>query len=135
MDTTVEEVAERLREAAREGPECYTEALADLWADEVQASHDPPMDEDGIRARPRMNELNRGATARMRTMMADLSYKDIELRVNGDEIEFNAQLHGTNADGTTSLIPLQWIYTVERGTITKVLSVITQNPPRTQDTE
>jgi len=126
IEQSTETISERLRGAAESSPEEYTELLAELWAEEVTATHDPPSPEDGVRDRERMNELNRAATAGLRARMPDLSYRNINFSVSGNEIELTAEIHGTSQDGNETSIPLHWVYTVKDGSILAINSVVLQ---------
>jgi ketosteroid isomerase-like protein len=124
MVEAVEKVAERLRLAAAESPEQYTETLAELWAERVETAHEPRRDMDGPRTRDEQIAMHRGEDAAFRRAMHDYRQDDVAVSVTGDCIELSATISGTPESGDELALPVRWRFTLADGVICDVVTIV-----------
>jgi hypothetical protein len=124
MAEDIETVAERLRSAAAESPERYTQTLGELWADRVETAHEPRRDMDGPRTRDEQVAMHRAEDATFRRAMPDYRQDDVGASVIGNCIELSATISGTPPNGDAIALPVRWRFTLEDGAIVHALTIV-----------
>jgi hypothetical protein len=117
MAATARDVAGRLEQAFRDGPDISGGVLAGLYADTVDLHHVPALPTDGPVDGRRLAETSQNEAAAISGALTDRQHDDITVTVDGDQIRLRANLVGTLADGTTVSLPLSMRCTIAGGRI------------------
>jgi ketosteroid isomerase-like protein len=109
------DVANQLRAAAG-NPIANQEALARLFADEIQLRHEPPHPSDGPIPGRLLAEMARRELAAVARALPDAE-QDSEITVEGDGVRMRGRTRGTLADGTAVDVQTNTLFSVADGRI------------------
>ena len=118
--TSVEQVADGLREANVAGYIEGREFVYGMLPEFVHVYRTPSWNDDGPQAREDWVGYGRTEIVAFRNAMPDFHQEDITTSVDGNRISLDRTICGTLADGTELRILISNVYTVEDDQITRI---------------
>lgn len=117
---TAVEVARCLEQALVAGPDHFRPALGQLYADEVELRHEPPLPPDGVVDGRRLAESSEKEAAAIAGALQDQRYDRVEVTVDSDTVLVQACLVGALADGKAVSLPTRMRCRVDAGRIVAI---------------
>ena len=120
MSEHIDEVAARIRTAALQDVGTYMQVLGELWADQVEMCHVPPMPQDGQYSREQLISRQATEVKGLAAVIPDYNQEDVAVAVVGDEIHYSATMVGTLPDGRRYQAPVQAVISVRGGRLSRM---------------